>query len=80
MSAAGERVLYGMAYWLRRGDTQAVSDLAATLDETERAEARELFDVPGVPQTLRDLPEEDLQARMFELAGKAEPLKECIDG
>ena len=71
MAAAGERALYGMAFWLRRGDTQAVSDLAAALDETERAEARELWDVPGVPQTLRELSEQDLQARMFELAGKS---------
>src|SRR4029434_7566202 len=62
MTAAGERALYSVAYWLRRGDTQAVSDLAAALDETERAEARELWDVPGVPQTLCELPEQDLQA------------------
>jgi hypothetical protein len=71
MTAAGERALYSVAYWLRRGDTQAVDDLVGTLDEAERVEARELYLIDGVPRALYEMPEPELLARMFELAGKS---------
>jgi hypothetical protein len=75
MPAAGERALYGVAYWLRRGDSQAVSDLVETLDEAERVEARELWDVPGVSQALRELSDEELQSRMLMLAAKSQSVE-----
>jgi hypothetical protein len=67
---APERVLYGMAWHLRRGDQAAVDDLVATLSPAERAEAQEVMGLPGVADTLRDLPEDELRARMLALAGK----------
>jgi hypothetical protein len=71
MSAAADRALYGLAYWWRRGDTDMVDQLAAALSEPERAEARSVLGVPGVAETLRTLPEDELRARMLALAGKS---------
>jgi hypothetical protein len=56
---------------MRRGDPAAADDLVATLSEPERAAARELLGVPGVAETLRDLTEDELRARMLALAGKS---------
>jgi hypothetical protein len=65
-----ERVLYGLAYWSRRGEPDMVDQLAAALSEPERAEARAVMDVPGVAETLRSLSMDELRARMLALAGK----------
>jgi hypothetical protein len=59
-----------MSFWLRRRDTQAFDALVAALDDEERAEARELYTVPGVPETLYTLPLPELLARMAALAGQ----------
>ena len=67
---AAERVLYGLAYWSRRGDSGMVDELAGALSDSERAEARAVMDVPGVAETLRTLSEDELRARMLALAGK----------
>jgi hypothetical protein len=67
---APERVLYGLAYWSRRGETDMVDRLAGTLSEPERAETRAVLDLPGVAETLRTLSEDELRARMLALAGK----------
>jgi hypothetical protein len=69
--SAPERVLYGLAYWSRRGEPDMVHRLAAALSEPERAEARAVLGLPGVVDTLRDLPEDELRARMLALAGKS---------
>jgi hypothetical protein len=68
---AAERALYGLAWYMRRGDQAAADDLVRTLSPDERAEAREVFSVPGVAETLRELPEDELRARMLALAGKS---------
>jgi hypothetical protein len=67
---APERVLYGLAYWSRRGETDMVDQLAGALSPAEHAEARAVMDVPGVAETLRTLSEDELRARMLALAGK----------
>jgi hypothetical protein len=67
---AAERALYGLAYWLRRGDPAAGDDLVRTLSPAERAEAQAVMDVPGVAETLRTLSEDELLSRMRALAGK----------
>jgi hypothetical protein len=67
---AAERVLYALAWHLRRGDPAAGDDLVRTLSPAERAEARAVTDVPGVAETLRTLSEDELRARMLALAGK----------
>jgi hypothetical protein len=67
---APERVLYGLAYWSRRGEPDMVDQLAAALSPAERAEARAVMDLPGVGETLRTLSEDELRARMLALAGK----------
>jgi hypothetical protein len=66
-----ERVLYGLAYWLRHGDAATGDDLARTLSPAERAEAQAVLDLPGVAETLRGLPVDELRARMLALAGKS---------
>jgi hypothetical protein len=68
---AAERVLYALAYHLRRDDPAASDDLVRTLSPAERAEARAVMDVPGVAETLRTLSEDELRARMLALAGKS---------
>jgi hypothetical protein len=67
---APERVLYGLAYWSRRGEPDMVHQLAAALSPAERAEARAVMGMPGVAETLRHLPMDELRARMLALAGK----------
>ena len=69
--SAPERVLYGLAYWSRRGEPDMVDRLAGALSPAERAEARAVMDLPGVGETLRTLSEDELRARMLALAGKS---------
>jgi hypothetical protein len=68
---AAERVLYALAWHLRRGDPAASDDLVAALSPAERAEARAVLGLPGVVETLRDLTDAELRARMLALAGKS---------
>jgi hypothetical protein len=68
---APERVLYGLAYWARRGESDMVGQLARSLSDPERAEAQAVLGLPGVAETLRELPEDELRARMLALAGKS---------
>jgi hypothetical protein len=68
---APERVLYGLAYWSRRGEPDMLDQLAGTLSPAERTEAQEVMGLPGVAETLRDLPMDQLRERMLGLAGKS---------
>jgi hypothetical protein len=71
VSVATDRALYGLAFWLRRGDQGTMDALKATLSDAERAEARETLDVPGVPESLQEMTDDELRRRMLNLAGKS---------
>jgi hypothetical protein len=71
VSVAADRALYALAYWLRRGDTGMMDRLRAALSDGERAEARETLYTPGVAESLQEMPEDELRARMIALAGKS---------
>jgi hypothetical protein len=68
---AAERALYGLAYWSRRGEPGMMEQLAGTLSPAERTEAQAVMGLPGVVETLRDLPMDQLAERMLGLAGKS---------
>jgi hypothetical protein len=70
-SAAAERGLYAMTYWLKDGDPVRAASVVAGMTASVLAEARDVYQTPGVPETLYSLPESELQARMIGLAGKS---------
>lgn len=72
MSVAADRALYGLTYWQRAGDQARMRELAAVLDPDVRAEAAGLLH--DVRETLFELPEAELTARMLGLAGKSRRL------
>jgi hypothetical protein len=69
--SGAERALYGLAWHLRRRDTAAREALLAALTPAERAECQAVLELPGVPETLAALNDDELRSRMLSLAGKS---------
>jgi hypothetical protein len=60
-----------MTFWLKGGNPVAAASVVAGMTASALAEARGVWEVPGVPDALYELPQAELQARMIGLAGKS---------
>jgi hypothetical protein len=70
-TAEAERALYALAYWLKDGDPVRVASVVVGMPASVVAEARDVYQTPGVPEALYELPQAELQRRMLGLAGKS---------